>query len=239
MKGPLKWKHLAILFPITTWAASAVQRRSQHQQPDCSRQVVCIVASLEIAALSWKQVRVQRIGNFSQSASRLHFTSDVQEVKQERRRGKMSKLLKHLGIGGKKAPPHPPKPDYSSSKSQSFDSSLTRSPTSEKSCTGLSTTSSQISGFEVAQLQGSPHKVGDKGARPKDSGGISPHALLQGRASAPVLSGGEEIESPTGEEAGGAQGATGPAPSATPVSQVLTRKRERLSKTRWCVFITL
>jgi hypothetical protein len=24
----------------------------------------------------------------------------------------MSKLLKHLGIGGKKTPPHPPKPDY-------------------------------------------------------------------------------------------------------------------------------
>ncbi len=131
----------------------------------------------------------------------------------------MSKLLKHLGLGGKKAPPQPPKPDYSALKSSSLDSSLARSPTSEKSAAGMSTTSSQISGFEVGQLQGSPghREKGFGGARPKDTGGggVSPHGL-QTRPSIQSFGVGEEGEAPASVENGGSPGATA-GPSATPV----------------------
>lgn len=132
----------------------------------------------------------------------------------------MSKLLKHLGLGrDKKGPPQPPKPDYSALKNPSFDSSQqARSPTSEKQ--GMSTTSSQISGFDVGQLQGSPgHRVGDKGyggARPKDTGGgMSPHSL-QTRPSVQSFGIGDEGEAPASGENGGSPGATA-GPSATPV----------------------
>ena len=130
----------------------------------------------------------------------------------------MSKLLKHLGLGrDKKGPPQPPKPDYSAQKTLSFDGSQqARSPTSEK---GMSTTSSQISGFDMGQLQGSPgHRPGDKGyggARPKDTGGgMSPHSL-QTRPSVQSF-GIDEGEAPASGENGGSPGATA-GPSATPV----------------------
>ncbi len=132
----------------------------------------------------------------------------------------MSKLLKHLGLGSKKAPPQPPKPDYSALKSSSLDSSLARSPTNEKSASGMSTTSSQISGFEVGQ--GSPgHRGPEKGfggARPKDTGGggVSPHGM-QTRPSIQSFGVGEEGEAPMSVENGGSPGATGA--SATPVRQ--------------------
>ena len=132
----------------------------------------------------------------------------------------MSKLLKHLGLGGKKAPPQPPKPDYSALKSSSLD----KSPTSEKSNIGMSTTSSQISGFEVGQLQGSPgHRVdkGYGGARPKDSGGgggMSPHSL-QTRPSIQSFGVGDEGEAPASGENGGSPGATA-GPNATPVRRL-------------------
>ena len=129
----------------------------------------------------------------------------------------MSKLLKHLGLGGKKAP-QPPKPDYSALKSASLDSSLARSPTDDKHDKGMSTTSSHVSGFEVGQLQGSPgHRV-DKygGARPKESGGgggMSPHSL-QTRTSVQSFGAGHEGEAPASGENGGSPGAT----AGTPVS---------------------
>lgn len=131
----------------------------------------------------------------------------------------MSKLLKHLGLGGKKDPPKPPKPDYSNLKSASLDSSLARSPTNEQSGTGMSTTSSQISGFGGGQMQGSPgHRdKGYGGARPKDSGGggMSPHSL-QTRQSVQSFGLGDEGEAPASGENGGSPGATA-GPSATPV----------------------
>lgn len=120
----------------------------------------------------------------------------------------MAKLLKHLGFGGKKAPPQPPKPDYSAVKSQSTESSLARSPTSERSSTTMSTAGSHIGDFEVAQLQGSPaHRMVQStsssekafgGARPKDSGGVSPKSVdrLQMRSAGSV----DEPETPAASE---------------------------------------
>lgn len=132
----------------------------------------------------------------------------------------MAKLLKHLGFGAKKAP-QPPKPDYTAPKSTSTESALARSPTSDRSTTSLSTVTSNIGDFEVAQLPGSPHKIapsekgGFGGARPKDiGGGISPKSTPGDRGSVSI----DEPETPgpekeTREGAVGGQGS-----SATPVS---------------------
>ena len=44
----------------------------------------------------------------------------------------MAKILKHFGIGGKKHPPHPPKPDYSNGKSSSVHDLCGKYPTSDR-----------------------------------------------------------------------------------------------------------
>ena len=94
----------------------------------------------------------------------------------------MAKLLKkHFGLGSKKGPPHPPKPDYVTQKSSSVQELLSRSPTSEHKTSGsLSSAASHIGSFEVAQLADSPSRcsrlsqsslastLGFGGARPKE-----------------------------------------------------------------------
>lgn len=68
----------------------------------------------------------------------------------------MAKLLKkHFGLGSKKGPPHPPKPDYITQKSSSVQELLTRSPTSDRAASSLTSASSHIGSFEVAQLSDS------------------------------------------------------------------------------------
>ena len=164
------------------------------------------------------------VDKMSQSRYRLPVTAEVQEAKQ-----KMAKLLKHLGFGGKKAPPQPPKPDYTAIKPTSSESALSKSPTSDRSGT------SHIGEFELAQLPGSPHRIApsDKnsfgGARPKDTGGgISPKSAPGDRASISV----DEAESPgpekdTREGTGG-----GPGASATPVSGC----KHNAVKVTWCSY---
>ena len=122
----------------------------------------------------------------------------------------MAKLLKHLGIGVKKASATP-KPDYGTLRSAGTESSLARSPTSERSTSSLSTTASHIGEFEVAQLQNSPHRiVGSEKGRPKDSGGggLSPKSSTSDRAALPSTedsdapaAGDSELEGAVGQAA--------------------------------------
>ena len=139
------------------------------------------------------------------------------------------KLLKHLGFGAKKAPPQPPKPDYTAIKLTSSESALSKSPTSDRSGT------SHIGEFELAQLPGSPHRItpSDKGnfggARPKDSGGgISPKSAPGDRASVSI----DEPETP-GPEKESQQGKSGgQGASATPVSEC----KHNAVKVTWFVY---
>ncbi len=106
---------------------------------------------------------------------------------------KMSKFLKHLGLGKhQKGAPHPPKPDYGAQKSTSVQELLPRSPTRDRSTLSLFTGSSQAAEFDTHSLTDSPHRgyyttdrhekpgdyKGDKfatvaGTRSKDSGARS------------------------------------------------------------------
>ena len=156
-------------------------------------------------------------------SSQLSFTAGmvgVQEVKQKM----AARLIKQLVFGKKNLPPQPPKPDYTAIKSTSTESSLARSPTSDRSSTSLPPTTSQLGEFEVPQLPGSPHRVaptekgGFGGARPKDSGGgVSPKSAPGDRASVSLA---DEPETPGADQKENTEGAVrGPGASATPVSQ--------------------
>lgn len=46
----------------------------------------------------------------------------------------MAKLIKYFGIGGKKNPPHPPKPDYNNTKSTSVQDLTGRFHTTDRTC---------------------------------------------------------------------------------------------------------
>ena len=120
-----------------------------------------------------------------------------------------SKFLKHLGIGVKKQPPQPPpKPDYNPFKSTSSESSLVPSPTSDsKSSVSVSTITSQIGECETQPSSPLRPTPKGEGARPKDSGGISPKYPTSERTPLPSTSGSQEAEGP--QQAESEQGAVG------------------------------
>ena len=127
---------------------------------------------------------------------------------------KMAKLFKHLGFGGKKTPPQPPKPDYSGLKQASLDSPTARSPTSEPGRASFSGTAGHIGDLE--STQGSPQRttVVEKvfgGARPKDSGGGDRNLL-------PPAASTDDGDGPAASETPAPKGA-----SATPVSGLTAR----------------
>ena len=79
----------------------------------------------------------------------------------------MSKFFKNL-VGGKKTPPNPPKPDYSSSslKSTSVQDLLSRSPTNDRFSDGNSTTS--VYEFDETMIHTGSTRSIDRKMRDKD-----------------------------------------------------------------------
>ena len=147
----------------------------------------------------------------------------------------MAKLLKHLGFGGKKAPPQPPKPDYSGVRQTGTEYSLARSPTNERSTGTLPSGTAHIGEAEGAPLQGSPHRaaagaVTEKGsssfggARPKDTGGggVSPKGATLDRVSMPSVSSIDDPEGPATEN-DRKDAAVGGGSSATPVRNAVNK----------------
>ena len=132
-----------------------------------------------------------------------------------------SRLLKHIGFKGKKAPPHPPKPDYGGQKSTSMEMPSIRSPT----CDRISINSSpQFGEFDTMSSTGS-HRSSmslDK-TSPKckeASGSLSPKGDRPSVCSS-LASGLEDGELTGNGDSDRVEGASAPAASGTPVSDVV------------------